>query len=98
GRNAAWAEKTVREGASLSSEKALQQSVIDIIAKDVDELLVKADGWHVNVLGQDMTLNTKDLELVYIEPDWRNQLLAVITNPNVAYILMLLGIYGLFFE
>ncbi len=98
GRNADWAEKAVREGASLSSEKALQQGVIDIIAKDVDELLVKADGWNVNVLGQDMTLNTKDLELVYIEPDWRNELLAVITNPNVAYILMLLGIYGLFFE
>lgn len=98
GRNADWAEKAVREGASLSSEKALQQGVIDIIAKDIDELLEKADGWHVNVLGQDRTLNTQDLELVYIEPDWRNELLAVITNPNIAYILMLLGIYGLFFE
>ncbi|OGT75146.1 MAG: serine protease [Gammaproteobacteria bacterium RIFCSPLOWO2_12_47_11] len=98
GRNADWAEKAVREGASLSSEKALQQGVIDIIAKDIDELLVKADGWRVNVVGQDITLDTKDLELVYIEPDWRNEFLSVITNPNIAYILMLLGIYGLFFE
>ncbi len=98
GRNADWAEKAVREGASLSSEKALQQGVIDIIAKDTDELLAKADGWRVNVSGQDVTLDTGNLELVSIEPDWRNELLSVITNPNIAYILMLLGIYGLFFE
>jgi membrane-bound serine protease (ClpP class) len=98
GRNADWAEKAVREGASLSSESALQEGVIDIIAKDTDELLAIADGWRVNVNGQDVTLNTMDLELESIKPDWRNELLSVITNPNIAYILMLLGIYGLFFE
>jgi membrane-bound serine protease (ClpP class) len=98
GRNADWAEKAVREGASLSSEQALQQGVIEIIARDIDELLEKADGWRVNVNGQDITLNTRDLVQEAIEPDWRNELLAVITNPNIAYILMLLGIYGLFFE
>lgn len=98
GRNADWAEKAVREGASLSSEQALQQGVIDIIAKDIDELLARADGWRANVNGRDVIVDTSELELVAIEPDWRNELLSVITNPNIAYILMLLGIYGLFFE
>ena len=98
GRNADWAEKAVREGVSLSSDQALQMGVIDIIAKDKNELLTKVNGWHVDVNGRDVTLDTDGLEIVSIEPDWRNELLSVITNPNIAYILMLLGIYGLFFE
>lgn len=98
GRNADWAEKAVREGASLSSEQALQQGVIDIIARNVDELLEKAHGWNVHINGRDTVLDTGNLIVETIEPDWRTKLLAVITNPNIAYILMLLGIYGLFFE
>jgi len=98
GRNADWAEQAVREAASLSSEKALQQDVIDIVATDTTDLLAKVDGWLVNINGQDVILETSGLETETIEPDWRNELLSVITNPNVAYILMLLGIYGLFFE
>jgi len=98
GRNADWAEKAVREAASLSADKALAEGVIDIVATDLADLLKKIDGQVVSVNGQDHTLLTTGLEIVAIDPDWRNELLSVITNPNVAYILMLLGIYGLFFE
>lgn len=98
GRNAEWAEQAVREAASLSAQAALQQNVIDIIATDVDDLLAKLNGRTVNVLGQARTLRTTGLQTVRIEPDWRTRLLAIITDPNVAYILMLLGIYGLIYE
>ena len=98
GRNADWAEQAVRKAASLSSEQALQQNVIDIIATDTNDLLTKVNGWTVNINGQDVILETSDLAIETIVPDWRNELLSVITNPNIAYILMLLGVYGLFFE
>lgn len=98
GRNADWAEKAVREGASLSAEEALKQGVIDLVAANLQELLNAVDGRKVNVLGQDRTIQTKGAFVEIIEPDWRSRLLSVITNPNIAYILMLLGIYGLFFE
>ena len=98
GRNADWAEQAVRKAASLSSEQALQQNVIDIIATDTNDLLTKVNGWQVNINGRNVILETSDLAIETIEPDWRNELLSVITNPNIAYILMLLGVYGLFFE
>ncbi|TDJ19051.1 MAG: nodulation protein NfeD [Gammaproteobacteria bacterium] len=98
GRNADWAERAVREAASLSSDEALQQNVIDVVATDTNDLLAKVDGWMVNINGRDVTIETSGLEIETIEPDWRNELLSVITNPNIAYILMLLGVYGLFFE
>ena len=98
GRNAEWAEQAVREGASLSSEEALEAGVIDIIARDIPDLLQQVDGRTVTVQNAERTLSTSGLIVEAIEPDWRNKLLAVITNPNIAYILMLLGIYGLFFE
>ena len=98
GRNAEWAEQAVREGASLSSEEALEAGVIDIIARDISDLLQQVDGRTVTVQNAERTLSTSGLIVEAIEPDWRNKLLAVITNPNIAYILMLLGIYGLFFE
>jgi membrane-bound serine protease (ClpP class) len=98
GRNVDWAEQAVREAASLSSEQALLQNVINIIATDTNDLLTKVNGWTVNINGQDVILETSDLAIETIEPDWRNELLSVITNPNIAYILMLLGVYGLFFE
>ena len=97
-RNAAWAERAVREAASLSAEEALRQGVIDVMARDIPELLSELDGREVNVAGRNVTLDTMGLAVHSIEPDWRSRLLAVITNPNVAYILMLLGVYGLIFE
>ena len=98
GRNAEWAEQAVREGASLSAEEALEAGVIDLVARDIAELLQQVDGKTVTVQNAERTLNTSGLIVEAIEPDWRNELLAIITNPNIAYILMLLGIYGLFFE
>lgn len=98
GRNVDWAEKAVREASSLSSTRALEMNVIDLVVTNVGELLASIDGRTVIIDGKPISLETAGLELDEINPDWRNQLLAVITNPNIAYILMLLGIYGLFFE
>ena len=98
GRNADWAEQAVREAASLSAEEALKRGVIDIVASSPTDLLARIDGWTVNIAGQHILLETEGLELETIVADWRNKFLSVITNPNIAYILMLLGIYGLFFE
>ena len=98
GRNADWAEQAVREGASLAASQALEENVIDLIATDIDDLLLQIHGKTVDVNGKDRVLDTSNLLLETFERDWRNKLLAVITNPNVAYILMLIGIYGLFFE
>ncbi|MGR8934150.1 MAG: NfeD family protein [Gammaproteobacteria bacterium] len=98
GRNAEWAEKAVREAASISSEEALVLHVIDLIATDRDDLLRKLHGRKVNVLGQEIILATQNAVVDSIEPDWRDRLLAIITNPNIAYILMMIGIYGLVME
>jgi membrane-bound serine protease (ClpP class) len=97
-RNQDWAEKAVREAASLQASEALKLNVIDIIADSVPDLLKKLDGHEVVVLGKKRTLHTSGLPVKQIEPDWRSRLLSVITNPNIAYILMLIGIYGLIFE
>jgi len=98
GRNQEWAEKAVREAASLQASEALKLNVIDLIADSVPDLLKQLDGHEVVILGQKRTLHTAGLPIKQIEPDWRSRLLSVITNPNIAYILMLIGIYGLIFE
>lgn len=98
GRNIEWAEAAVREAASLASSAALEANVIDFIAPSLDELLARAHGRTVTVGQRSVTLDTQALSIEALEPDWRTELLAVITNPNVAVILMLIGIYGLIFE
>jgi membrane-bound serine protease (ClpP class) len=98
GRNVEWAERAVREAVSLTAEEAVKQRVADLIAADVPDLLAKIDGRRVNVLGETRTLKTAGLSVEHIAPDWRSRLLSVITDPNIAYILMMLGMYGLFFE
>jgi membrane-bound serine protease (ClpP class) len=98
GRNVAWAEKAVREAASLSAEEAVRQNVADLLASDLPELARKLHGKRITLAGREFTLATQDAELVTLTPDWRAKFLAVITDPNIAYILMLLGIYGIFFE
>lgn len=98
GRNQEWAEKAVRESASLPASEALKLNVIDIVATSTVDLLKQIDGREVSIHGQKRTLKTSGLPLVQIEPDWRSRLLSVITNPNIAYILMIIGIYGLIFE
>lgn len=98
GRNAEWAEKAVRDAASLDSGKALELKVIDLIANDMEHLLLQLDGRVVQVKNRDYTIVTADATLFVVQPDWRNQFLLVITNPNVAYILMMIGFYGLLLE
>jgi membrane-bound serine protease (ClpP class) len=98
GRNADWAEKAVREAASLYAEEALKQGVIEIVAPNTRKMLAEADGRSIRIGEEQRTLRTADLEIVEIEPNWRVRILAAITNPNIAYILLLVGIYGLIFE
>jgi membrane-bound serine protease (ClpP class) len=98
GRNAEWAERAVRQAASLSAHEALKLNVIDLIAPDLDQLLHKLDGRKVAIDGGELTLDTDEYSIVRFEPDWRTELLSIITNPNVAYILLLVGIYGIIFE
>jgi membrane-bound serine protease (ClpP class) len=98
GRNADWAEKAVREAASISAEEALKARVIDVIAYNVDDLLAKLGGRGVVVLGSTRHLQTAGLRIQMIEPDWRTELLGIITNPNVAYLLLMAGFYGLILE
>jgi membrane-bound serine protease (ClpP class) len=98
GHNADWAEKAVREAASLSANAALQEHVIDIVARDPADLLRQVDGRSVEVAGQKRQLATKDLVIEAIDPGWASRFLAIITDPNVALILLLIGVYGLIFE
>jgi membrane-bound serine protease (ClpP class) len=98
GRNADWAEKAVREAASLPADQALKMNVIDLVARNVPDLLAALDGRTVAVDGGSRTLALKGAEVVTILPDLRTQILAAITNPNIAFLLLLLGAYGLIFE
>lgn len=98
GRNADWAEKAVREAVSLSASEALKQKVIDQVANDVPDLLRQLDGKTLIAADQPRLLQTRDATVVEHLPDWRTRLLAVITNPSVALILIMIGVYGLLFE
>lgn len=98
GRNVDWAEKAVREAVNVTASDALELGIIDLIAKTQAQLLQDIDGMSVEVNGSEQTLTTAGLDIKVIEPDWRNRLLSVITNPTVAYMLLMLGIYGLIFE
>jgi len=98
GRNADWAEHAVRGAASLSASAALKENVIDVVAHDVPDLLSQIDGREVRVGTNRVKLATNDLAITNVKPDWRVELLSVITNPTIAYGLLLIGIYGLLFE
>jgi len=98
GRNADWAEQAVRESLSLSAHEALKLKVVDYVANDVADLLKQLNGKSLNVSGQTLRLSTAGVALIDHAPDWRTQLLAVITNPSVALLLIMLGVYGLIFE
>jgi len=98
GRNVDWAEKAVRLAASLPAEEAVQLGVVDLLATDLNDLLAKLDGRAVRTAAGEVTLATGGLSRVELAPDWQIRLLSIISNPNVAYILMLVGIYGLIYE
>ena len=98
GRNAEWGERAVREAVSLSADEALEQHVIDLEAHDVADLLAKLDGRKVTTTAGERVLATAGVTPITLEADWKSRFLAVITDPSVALILMMLGVYGLFFE
>ena len=98
GRNIEWAERAVRDAVSLSADEAQRMKVIDIVAGGVPDLLKQVNGRKVTIQGVERTLATDGAELVAIDPDWRSQVLTVITDPSIALILMMIGIYGLIFE
>jgi len=97
-RNVEWAERAVREAVSLPASEALELKVIDLVAADLDDLLRQVNGRIVKMDGQTITLDTTNATVEHVQPDWRSRLLAVIGDPSIAYILMLLGIYGLIYE
>ncbi len=98
GRNAEWAEQAVREAVDLTSSEALEQNVIDFVAKDMTGLLEALHGKTVTVGQRDISLDTASAPIEYIEPDWRTRFLGVITDPNIIYVLILLAFYGLVYE
>ena len=98
GRNAAWAETAVRGAASLSANDALEQHVIDIVAKDVPDLLQQLQGRKVKAADQELVLDTRGLTVRSVVPDWRTRVLLVLTHPTIAYGLLLIGVYGLLLE
>jgi len=98
GRNAVWAEQAVRGAATLTASEAVSQHVIDFVATDTASLLAQADGRTVHLGDQAITLKLRDLPVRDYPPDWRARFLAIITNPTIAYVLLLVGIYGLILE
>ena len=98
GRNADWAEQAVRGAASLSATDALSKNVIEFIARDLPQLLEQLDGREIKLANRTVRLATRGAAVEYVEPDWRTRLLSVITNPTIAYGLLLIGIYGLLLE
>jgi membrane-bound serine protease (ClpP class) len=98
GRNAEWGEEAVRHAVSLAAEEARKRKVVDLIAADVSDLLKQVHGRKLTVQGVERTLETRGAAVTALEPDWRSRLLTVITDPGIALILMMIGIYGLIFE
>ena len=98
GRNGEWVEQAIRESVSITSDEALEKNVIDLIARDMDELLNLLDGREVTLASGKIILKTKGLKKVYYSPGFRDKILRTISDPNIAYILMMIGLAGLFFE
>jgi membrane-bound serine protease (ClpP class) len=98
GRNADWAEEAVRGAASLPATQALQQHVVDLIAPDLASLLTQLNGRETRIGDRTVRLDTRGVKVSWLQPDWRTRLLGIITNPEIAYGLLLIGIWGLLFE
>ena len=98
GKNAEWVEKAIRESVSITAEEAVEKKVVDLVAADIDELLKLLDGRQIDLKQGKVTLKTKDLVQTHYEPGFRDAVLRVISDPNIAYILMMIGLAGLYFE
>ena len=97
-RNVNFAEKAVLDAATLTASEALEKNVVNLIASDMPALMKKLNGYRVVINGKTITLNTKGIKIEKVIPDWRTRFLLLVTSPTVAYLLLLLGIYGIFFE
>jgi len=98
GRNADWAEQAVRDAATLTAREALEQNVIDLIADDLDDLLQSVNGREVEVANKPFVIDTEDVNVERVEPSWRLKVLDTIASPEVAILLLMIGLYGLLFE
>jgi membrane-bound serine protease (ClpP class) len=98
GKNAEWVEKAIRESVSITADEAVKKNVVDMVAADVDELLKLLDGREITLQGSKITLDTKELVKKYYHPGVRDKILKTISDPNIAYILMMIGLAGLYFE
>ena len=98
GKNAEWVEKAIRESVSITAEEAVEKKVIDLVAADIDELLKLLDGREIQLKQGKVTLKTKDLAKLYYKPGFRDTVLRIIGDPNIAYILMMIGLAGIYFE
>jgi membrane-bound serine protease (ClpP class) len=98
GRNQDWVEKAIRESVSITADVAVRENVVDLVARDIDDLLELLDGRRVVIDTEKVILATKGSRLVYVKPGWRDRVLNTISNPNIAYILMMIGMAGIYFE
>jgi membrane-bound serine protease (ClpP class) len=98
GKNAEWVEKAIRESVSITAEEAVEKKVVDLVAADIDDLLKLLDGREIELKQGKVTLKTKDLVKIQYEPGFRDAVLRLISDPNIAYILMMIGLAGLYFE
>ncbi len=98
GRNAEWAERAVREAATLTSEEAVKEKVVDLVAEDLSGLIAELNGRRVKIGGTEIVLATTDAVVERRDPDWRIRLIAAVSDPNIAFILLLVGVYGILFE
>ena len=98
GRNQDWAEKAIRESVSITADVAVEEKVVDLVARDIDELLELLDGREIVLNKGKVKIVTKGVQLTYVTPGWRDRVLNTISNPNIAYVLMMIGMAGLYFE
>jgi membrane-bound serine protease (ClpP class) len=98
GRNQDWAEKAIRESVSITADVAVKEKVVDLVARDLDELLELLDGREIVLNKGKVKIATKGVQLTYVTPGWRDRVLNTISNPNIAYVLMMIGMAGLYFE
>jgi membrane-bound serine protease (ClpP class) len=98
GRNGEWVEKAIRESVSITADEALQNNVIDLVAENIDQLIRLLDGWKVTLPQGEIVLKTQGLKKVFYRPGFRDKVLKTISDPNIAYILMMIGLAGLYFE
>lgn len=98
GRNAKWAERAVTDAATLTAHEAEKEKVVDLLADNVADLLQKIDGKEITTPAGTSTLRTAGLSVRYLEPSWQSRLISIFTDPNIAFILLLIGVYGIMFE